>query len=69
MDGMIGLKNARKARGLTVQELACATGIKAEALTFFESGKGSPDLAVLRKLSAFFSLSIDYLISGKNFEE
>ena len=41
--------------------------ISREALSYYKNGKRSPDLDMLRKLSEYFSLSIDFLINGKEF--
>lgn len=69
MEGMIGLKLARKERGLSQLKVSMDLNISREALSYYENGKRSPDLEMLRKLSAYFSLSIDYLVNGKEFEE
>ena len=39
--------------------------ITREALSYYENGKRSPDLAMLVKMSEYFRVSIDYLITGK----
>lgn len=67
MNKMIGLETKRKEFELSQSKLAAATGIERETLAFFESGKCSPDIETLKKLSNFFSCSIDYLINGKEF--
>lgn len=67
MNGMIGLKSARKSRGLSQLKVAMDLNISREALSYYENGKRSPDLDMLRKLSEYFSLSIDFLINGKEF--
>lgn len=67
MNGMIGLKSARKSRGLSQLKVAMDLNISREDLSYYENGKRSPDLDMLRKLSEYFSLSIDFLINGKEF--
>lgn len=67
INGMIGLKSARKSRGLSQLKVAMDLNISREALSYYENGKRSPDLDMLRKLSEYFSLSIDFLINGKEF--
>lgn len=41
--------------------------ISREALSYYENGKRSPDLQMLLLLSQYFDVSVDYLITGKNF--
>ena len=69
MNGMIGLKEARKKRGLSQLKVAMDLSISREALSYYENGKRSPDLEMLRRLSDYFSLSIDFLVNGKEFGE
>lgn len=66
---MIGLKEARKKRGLSQLKVAMDLSISREALSYYENGKRSPDLEMLRRLSDYFSLSIDFLVNGKEFGE
>ena len=42
--------------------------ISREALSYYENGKRSPDLDMLVRLSQYFNVSIDYLITGKEYE-
>jgi transcriptional regulator with XRE-family HTH domain len=41
--------------------------ISREALSHYENGKRNPDIEMLRKLSEYFNVSIDFLINGKEF--
>lgn len=68
MEGLIGLAAIRKSRGYTQLKVAMALNISREALSYYENGKRSPDIAMLRKMSKYFNVSIDYLINGKEFE-
>ncbi|MBR1955080.1 MAG: helix-turn-helix transcriptional regulator, partial [Clostridia bacterium] len=36
---------------------------------YYENDKRSPDIDMLRKMSKYFNVSIDYLINGKEFEK
>ena len=42
--------------------------ISREALSHYENGKRNPDLQMLRMLSEYFNVSIDFLINGKEFQ-
>ncbi len=65
---MIGLKEIRKKRNLNQQKVAMDLNISREALSHYENGKREPSLDMLNKMSAYFNVSIDYLINGKEFE-
>ena len=67
--GLIGLKNIRKQRNLNQLKVALDLNISREALSHYENGKRSPDIQMLRRLSAYFNVSIDFLINGKEFEK
>lgn len=66
---MIGLRLIRKKKGLTQQRVAMDLNISREALSYYETGKRSPDTQMLLLLSEYFNVSIDYLITGKEFRE
>ena len=65
---MIGLREIRKKRGFSQLKVAMDLSISREALSYYESGKRSPDLKMLLRLSEYFDVSIDYLITGKEFK-
>ena len=65
---MIGLKEIRKKRKFSQLKVAMDLCISREALSYYETGKRSPDVDMLVKLSEYFDVSIDYLITGKNFK-
>ena len=43
--------------------------ITREALSHYENGRREPTLAMLVKMSEYFNVSIDYLITGKDFQK
>lgn len=67
--GLIGLKIIRKQKKYTQLKVAMDMNISREALSYYENGKRSPDIQTLRNLSAYFGVSIDFLINGKEFEK
>ena len=67
--GLIGLKIIRKKKNLNQLKVALDMNISREALSHYENGKRSPDVQMLRRLSAYFNVSIDFLINGKEFEK
>ncbi|MBQ8236426.1 MAG: helix-turn-helix transcriptional regulator [Clostridia bacterium] len=66
---MIGLKNIRKQRKLNQQKVAMDLNISREALSYYENGKREPSLSLLVQMSNYFNVSINYLITGKEFEK
>ena len=67
--GLLGLKIIRKERGLNQLKVALDLNISREALSHYENGKRSPDIQMLRELSRYFNVSIDYLVNGKEFSK
>ena len=66
--GLLGLKIIRKQKNLNQLKVALDLNISREALSHYENGKRSPDVQMLRKLSEYFNVSIDFLINGEEFE-
>ena len=66
---MKGLREIRKKRGLSQQQVAMDMNISREALSYYENGKRSPDISMLIALSDYFNVSIDYLIRGCEFDD
>lgn len=67
MQGMIGLKMVRSERRYSQLKVAMDLNISREALSYYENGLRSPDIQMLRILSDYFHVSIDFLINGKEF--
>ena len=66
---MIGLKNIRKEKKLNQQKVAYDLHISRESLSYYENGKRQPDLNLLVKMSEYFNVSINFLITGKEFKK
>lgn len=66
---MIGLKNIRKKLNLNQQKVAMDLNISREALSYYENGKREPSLSMLVAMSQYFNVSINYLITGKEFQK
>ena len=65
--GLLGLKLIRKQKKYSQLKVAMDLNISREALSYYENGHRNPDLAMLRRLSVYFNVSIDFLVNGKNF--
>ncbi len=66
---LIGLKEIRKKKNYNQLKVAMDLSISREALSHYENGKRSPDVDMLVLLSEYFNVSIDYLITGKEFKK
>lgn len=66
---MIGLKQIRKKRRLNQQKVAMDLNITREALSHYENGKREPSFSMLKRMSEYFGVSIDYLINGIEYRE
>ena len=66
---MIGLKNIRKIKKLNQQKVAMDLNISREALSYYENGKREPSLSLLVDMSRYFNVSINYLITGEEFQK
>lgn len=61
------LKSLREERGLSLRGLAADTGITKSCLWQLESGlANNPSFIIIKKLSDFYSVSLDYLALGLN---
>ena len=66
---MVGLKSIRKKRNLNQQKVAMDLNISREALSYYENGKREPSLVLLVEMSRYFNVSINYLITGEEFQK
>jgi transcriptional regulator with XRE-family HTH domain len=63
MDFHEKLQTLRKQRGLTQEELAASLYVSRTAISKWESGRGYPNIDSLKALAAFYSVSLDELLS------
>ena len=68
-NGLIGLRIIRKQKNLNQLKVALDLKMSREALSHYENGKRNPDLQMLRSLSKYFNVSIDFLINGEEFNK
>ena len=67
--GLVGLKIIRKLKNLNQLKVAFDLNISREALSHYENGKRNPDIEMLRKMSRYFNVSIDFLVNGEEFSK
>ena len=63
------IKNNRKIAGLTQQEVAKATGIPQNTISWIESDKGIPNIQQCVLLANCFGITIDELVGREPQEE
>ncbi len=59
----------RKERKLNQLKVAMDLNISREALSHYENGKREPSLEMIQKMSEYFGVSIDYLITGSEYSK
>lgn len=59
---MLRLKELREACHMTQEKLAEHVGSSKSSISYYESGKREPDIAMLRQLAQYFHVTVDYLI-------
>ena len=64
---MSRIKQLRKEKGYTQQKVALDLNVSRESLSYYENGKRQPSLELLVAFSKYYNVSIDYLITGKDF--
>ena len=67
--GLIGLKIIRKKKKYSQLKVALDLNMSREALSHYENGTRSPDLQMLRQLSNYFDVSIDFLVNGEEYKK
>lgn len=63
----VGIKIAelRKIKGMTQEQLANSLHVTDKAISKWETGGGYPDISLLSKIAEVLSVSIDFLLTGK----
>lgn len=59
------IKNLRKEKGLTQDQLAEALHVTRQAVSNWENGKTEPDLETISMLAEFFEVDVEKIIYGK----
>ena len=59
------LQQLRKQKGLTQEELTEHLHVSRTAVSKWESGRGFPNIDSLKAITAFYSVSLDELLSGE----
>lgn len=65
-DRGLRLKELRKKRGLSQQEVAERLGITRSTVSAYERNNKSPSLEILEKLAVLYRASVDYILGMNN---
>lgn len=63
------LRELRKTRGMTAKQLGAILNVAESTISLYENGKRAPDYEMLKKISAYFGVSVDYLLDNDKKEE
>ena len=61
------IKNLRVRSGMTQQQLAKELHVGPSAIGLYEQGRRTPSIEILIQMSNLFGVSLDYLLTGKEF--
>lgn len=66
METLIGkvIKDLRKEKGISQENLAQAMGVSVQAVSKWETQNSYPDIILIPEIAKFFNVSIDYLFFG-----
>lgn len=56
------LKELRKSKNMTMEELANKVGVQKSSISLYENGKINPSLEVIKNIANIFNVSINYLL-------
>lgn len=65
----MNLKEIRKGKGMTQEEIAAAIGMSNQAIHYYENNLREPNLATLKKLSDLLGVTVDELLKEPEKEE
>lgn len=60
------LKEIRKSKRMSQRELAQALSVSQQTIGSWEVGRSEPNTELLQKIATYFSVSVDYLLGGKD---
>ena len=63
------LKDLRKEKGITQEQLAEGLGVSGRTISRWETGKNMPDISLLVEIAEFFDVSIPEIIKGERKSE
>lgn len=63
------IRELRKERGLTQEQLGKVLGVVKSTISLYESGKSTPDDEIKIKIADYFDVSLDYLLGRSNLKK
>ena len=61
------ITDLRKKRGMSQSQLAKELSVSPSTIGMYEQGRRIPDLDTLISMARLFNVSLDYLVTGKEF--
>ncbi|MCH5279403.1 MAG: helix-turn-helix domain-containing protein [Christensenellaceae bacterium] len=58
------LRELRRTRGMTQEQLAAKLGVTVQAVSKWETGASYPDIELVPEIAKYFDVSVDYLLRG-----
>lgn len=59
---MLRLKELRLSRGMTMKQFGDALNLAESTISLYEREKREPDIETIKKIAAYFGVSVDYLL-------
>ena len=63
------LKEARECAGMTIKELADATGVSAAAICRYETGKRTPSVRIAKRIAKILSIAWYEILDNRSVRE
>ncbi|MCL5058769.1 MAG: helix-turn-helix transcriptional regulator [Actinobacteria bacterium] len=63
------LKDLRKKKNISQEELGNSINLSKSTISLYESGKRQPDYGTLKEIAVFFDCSIDYLLGKTEIQD
>lgn len=60
------LRELRKSKKLTQNDVAVYLGVDRSTYAYYENGSTKPSVSTLLRLSSFYGISVDFILSGDN---
>lgn len=61
------ITNLRKKQGMSQSQLAKELNVSPSTIGMYEQGRRVPELKILLAMAKLFNVSLDYLVTGKEF--
>ena len=66
---MLNIKKLREEKGISQQRLADAIKVSRSTIAMWETEGSQPDIEMLKRMSIFFNVSVDYILGNSEFSQ